>query len=199
MEVLGRLSELKTTIDVGLLDCGNLMETIGKQYEQWSNLLGKQRSKSELLLGPDTLLNERKSGQESFSDACQRQGKISQRDEMPQNAIQVCEIFRDVLEGIDFMDLIPRQTVASSKALTPIEQSELRDQAYGNLLIYKEKTKKLHDSKIKNRIFNVGDQVSTNQNNGHNEAQMIVKNDCFEKKDWRAKEKGLEASAWHYK
>ncbi|GJX73850.1 reverse transcriptase domain-containing protein [Tanacetum coccineum] len=28
-----------------------------------------------------------------------------------------------------------------------------------NSLIYKEKTKKLHDSKIKNRIFNVGDQV----------------------------------------
>ncbi|GJU90205.1 reverse transcriptase domain-containing protein [Tanacetum coccineum] len=26
-------------------------------------------------------------------DACQRQGKISQSDEMPQNAIQVCEIF----------------------------------------------------------------------------------------------------------
>ncbi|GJX70299.1 reverse transcriptase domain-containing protein [Tanacetum coccineum] len=26
-------------------------------------------------------------------DACQRQGKISHRDEMPQNAIQVCEIF----------------------------------------------------------------------------------------------------------
>nr|GEW58115.1 reverse transcriptase domain-containing protein [Tanacetum cinerariifolium] len=26
-------------------------------------------------------------------DACQRQGKISQRDEMPQNAIHVCEIF----------------------------------------------------------------------------------------------------------
>ncbi|GKD95406.1 reverse transcriptase domain-containing protein [Tanacetum coccineum] len=34
-------------------------------------------------------------------DACQRQGKISQRDEMQQNAIQVCEIF-DVW-GIDFM------------------------------------------------------------------------------------------------
>ncbi|GJW29827.1 reverse transcriptase domain-containing protein [Tanacetum coccineum] len=33
------------------------------------------------------------------------------------------------------------------------------DQAYENSLIYKEKTKKLHDSKIKNRIFNVGDQV----------------------------------------
>ncbi|GKA82416.1 DNA-directed DNA polymerase [Tanacetum coccineum] len=33
-------------------------------------------------------------------DACERQGKISQQDEMPQNAIQVCEIF-DVW-GIDF-------------------------------------------------------------------------------------------------
>nr|GEW84235.1 reverse transcriptase domain-containing protein [Tanacetum cinerariifolium] len=38
-------------------------------------------------------------------DACQRQGKISQRDEMPQNAIQVREIF-DVW-GIDFMGLFP--------------------------------------------------------------------------------------------
>ncbi|GJX27108.1 reverse transcriptase domain-containing protein [Tanacetum coccineum] len=36
-------------------------------------------------------------------DTCQRQGKISQRDEMPQNSIQVCEIF-DVW-GIDFMGL----------------------------------------------------------------------------------------------
>nr|GFB31960.1 reverse transcriptase domain-containing protein [Tanacetum cinerariifolium] len=39
------------------------------------------------------------------------------------------------------------------------ELSELRDQAYENSLIYKERTKKLHDAKIKNRIFNVGDQV----------------------------------------
>ncbi|GJY99122.1 reverse transcriptase domain-containing protein [Tanacetum coccineum] len=31
--------------------------------------------------------------------------------------------------------------------------------AYENSLIYKERTKKLHDSKIKNRIFNVGDRV----------------------------------------
>ncbi|GKC06728.1 reverse transcriptase domain-containing protein [Tanacetum coccineum] len=38
-------------------------------------------------------------------DACQRQGKILQRDEMPQNAIQVCEIF-DVW-GIDFMRPFP--------------------------------------------------------------------------------------------
>nr|GEY29387.1 putative nucleotidyltransferase, ribonuclease H [Tanacetum cinerariifolium] len=39
------------------------------------------------------------------------------------------------------------------------ELNELRDQAYENSLIYKERTKKLHDDKIKNRIFNVGDQV----------------------------------------
>nr|GEZ39055.1 reverse transcriptase domain-containing protein [Tanacetum cinerariifolium] len=39
------------------------------------------------------------------------------------------------------------------------ELNELHDQAYENFLIYKEKTKKIHDSKIKNRIFNVGDRV----------------------------------------
>ncbi|GJZ26910.1 reverse transcriptase domain-containing protein [Tanacetum coccineum] len=225
-------------------------------------------------------------------DSCQRQGKISQRDEMPQNSIQVCEIF-DVW-GIDFMGPFPssrgnkyilvaidyiskwvetkalptndaRVVVKFLKSLfarfgtpraiisdrgthfyndkfakvmskygvtqravgenraswsdklddalwafrtafkTPIgcmpyklvygkschlpielehraywalkhanfdlkitgdhwklqlnELNELRDQAYENSLIYKERTKKLHDSKIKNRIFNVGDRV----------------------------------------
>nr|GEV66665.1 reverse transcriptase domain-containing protein [Tanacetum cinerariifolium] len=39
------------------------------------------------------------------------------------------------------------------------ELNELRDQAYENSLIYKEKTKRLHDSKIKNRVFNIGDRV----------------------------------------
>nr|GEW10644.1 reverse transcriptase domain-containing protein [Tanacetum cinerariifolium] len=38
-------------------------------------------------------------------DVCQLQGKISQRDEMPENSIQVCEIF-DVW-GIDFMGSFP--------------------------------------------------------------------------------------------
>nr|GEY07128.1 reverse transcriptase domain-containing protein [Tanacetum cinerariifolium] len=38
------------------------------------------------------------------------------------------------------------------------ELNELRDQAYENSLIYKEKTKRIHDSKIKDRVF-VGDRV----------------------------------------
>nr|GEW49882.1 reverse transcriptase domain-containing protein [Tanacetum cinerariifolium] len=165
-----------------------------------------------------------------------RQGKISQRDEMPQNTIQVCEIF-DVW-GIDFMGPFPSskgnkyilvavdylskrveakalptndarvvikflksllskfgipraiirdrgthfcndqftrvmikaywalkhvnfdlKTVGDHQKLHLDELSELRDQAYENSVIYKERTKKLHNSKIKNHIFNVGDQV----------------------------------------
>ncbi|GKF80912.1 reverse transcriptase domain-containing protein, partial [Tanacetum coccineum] len=35
------------------------------------------------------------------------------------------------------------------------ELNELRDEAYENSLIYKEKTKRIHNSKIKNRVFNV--------------------------------------------
>nr|GEV68613.1 reverse transcriptase domain-containing protein [Tanacetum cinerariifolium] len=39
------------------------------------------------------------------------------------------------------------------------ELNELHDQAYENSLIYKEKTKKIHDSKINDCVFNVGDRV----------------------------------------
>nr|GEW75498.1 DNA-directed DNA polymerase [Tanacetum cinerariifolium] len=218
-------------------------------------------------------------------DSCQRQGKISQRDEMPQNSIQICEIF-DVW-GIDFMGPFPssqgnkyilmavdylskwieakalptndarvvmlkygvthrlsiafhpqtsgqvevsnrglkiilKRTIGENRASwldklddalwafrtaykTPIgctpyklvyekachlpielehkaywalkqvnfdlavagdhrkvqlnELNELHDHAYENSLIYKEKTKRIHDFKIKNRVFNVGDRV----------------------------------------
>nr|GFA00589.1 reverse transcriptase domain-containing protein [Tanacetum cinerariifolium] len=67
--------------------------------------------------------------------------KISQRDEMPQNAIQVCEILT--------------YEASISWGLTVFT----REQAYENSLIYKEKTKRIHDSKIKDRVFNIGDQV----------------------------------------
>nr|GFA10937.1 reverse transcriptase domain-containing protein [Tanacetum cinerariifolium] len=48
------------------------------------------------------------------------------------------------------------KTAGNHRKLQLNELNELRDQAYENSLIYKERTKKLHDQ---NRIFNVGDQV----------------------------------------
>nr|GEZ79257.1 reverse transcriptase [Tanacetum cinerariifolium] len=51
------------------------------------------------------------------------------------------------------------KTTGDHRKLQLNELSALHDQAYENSLIYKEQTKKLHDAKIKNRIFNVGDQV----------------------------------------
>nr|GEV42139.1 hypothetical protein [Tanacetum cinerariifolium] len=158
-------------------------------------------------------------------DTCQRQGKISQRDEMPQNTVQVCEIFdssgqvevsnhglkcileRTVGENhtswsnklddalwafrIAFKTPISctlynmvygkschlpiklehrvywalkyvnfdLKTAGDHRKLQLNRLNELYDQAYENSVIYKERTKKLHDSKIKNLIFNVGDQV----------------------------------------
>ncbi|GKA15721.1 reverse transcriptase domain-containing protein [Tanacetum coccineum] len=51
------------------------------------------------------------------------------------------------------------KTAGEHRKVQMNELNKLRDQAYENSLIYKEKTKKIHDSKIKNRVFNVGDRV----------------------------------------
>nr|GEY21692.1 reverse transcriptase domain-containing protein [Tanacetum cinerariifolium] len=51
------------------------------------------------------------------------------------------------------------QTVGDYKKVQLNELNELHNQAYENSLIYKEKTKRLHDSKIKDRIFNIGNRV----------------------------------------
>nr|GEW24660.1 reverse transcriptase domain-containing protein [Tanacetum cinerariifolium] len=51
------------------------------------------------------------------------------------------------------------KTVDDHRKVQINELNELRDQAYENSLIYKEKSKRLHDSKIKNRVFNIGDRV----------------------------------------
>ncbi|GJX86889.1 reverse transcriptase domain-containing protein [Tanacetum coccineum] len=51
------------------------------------------------------------------------------------------------------------KTVGDHRKVQLNELNELRDHAYENSLIYKEKTKRIHDAKIKNRVFNVGDQV----------------------------------------
>nr|GEX84760.1 reverse transcriptase domain-containing protein [Tanacetum cinerariifolium] len=51
------------------------------------------------------------------------------------------------------------KTAGDHRKIQINELNELRDQAYENSLIYKEKTKKIHDSKIKNRVFNIGGRV----------------------------------------
>nr|GFB41140.1 reverse transcriptase domain-containing protein [Tanacetum cinerariifolium] len=51
------------------------------------------------------------------------------------------------------------KTVGDHRKVPINELNELRDQAYKNSLIYKDKSKRLHDSKIKNRVFNIGDRV----------------------------------------
>nr|GFB24422.1 reverse transcriptase domain-containing protein [Tanacetum cinerariifolium] len=84
-------------------------------------------------------------------DSCQRQGEVSQRDEMPWDRSLVLK----ALKHTNF-DL---GTAGDHRKLQLNELNELRDQTYENSLIYKERTKKLHDDKIKNRNFKVGDQV----------------------------------------
>ncbi|GKF03841.1 hypothetical protein Tco_0034509 [Tanacetum coccineum] len=70
---------------------------------------------------------------------------------------------RSCLSMVSLTVLLPRIThklVAGGHQKVQLnELNELRDQANENSLIYKEKTKRIHDSKIKNRIFNVSDQV----------------------------------------
>nr|GEV63878.1 hypothetical protein [Tanacetum cinerariifolium] len=51
------------------------------------------------------------------------------------------------------------QTAGDNIKVQLNELNKLHDQAYENSPIYKEKTKRLHDSKIKNRVFNIGDRV----------------------------------------
>nr|GEY79132.1 reverse transcriptase domain-containing protein [Tanacetum cinerariifolium] len=51
------------------------------------------------------------------------------------------------------------QTAGDHKKVQLNQLNELRDQAYENSLIYKEKTKRLHESKIKDRVFDIGDRV----------------------------------------
>nr|GEW79326.1 reverse transcriptase domain-containing protein [Tanacetum cinerariifolium] len=50
------------------------------------------------------------------------------------------------------------KTAGDHRKIQINELNELRDQAYANSLIYNEK-KRIHDSKIKNRVFNISDIV----------------------------------------
>nr|GEX46862.1 hypothetical protein [Tanacetum cinerariifolium] len=54
------------------------------------------------------------------------------------------------------------------------ELNELRDQAYKNSLTHKEKTKKIHDSKIKDRLFNVDDTTPSDARKFLNEVKSTI-------------------------
>ena len=51
------------------------------------------------------------------------------------------------------------QAAKEKRLLQMNELEELRNEAYGNARIYKDKTKKWHDQKILRRAFKVGEQV----------------------------------------
>ncbi|GKB93639.1 reverse transcriptase domain-containing protein [Tanacetum coccineum] len=85
-------------------------------------------------------------------DACQRSGNISSRSEIPQNNIQ--SILGTKKCNMDL-------TAAAKNHFTELnELIELRDGSYVNTLIYKERTKKWHDSRLRgDKNFKVGDKV----------------------------------------
>ncbi|GJR89519.1 reverse transcriptase domain-containing protein [Tanacetum coccineum] len=117
-------------------------------------------------------------------DACQRSGNISSRNEMPQKNIQAfrtayktptgCTPFRLVYGKACHLPIEIEHkahwelkqcnmdlTLASESRLMQLnELAELRDGAYENTRIYKERTKKWHDSRLHgDKDFKVGDKV----------------------------------------
>ncbi|GJX94258.1 reverse transcriptase domain-containing protein [Tanacetum coccineum] len=72
---------------------------------QWSKPSPAKKILTPFLLSSVPTINKIPTSFVKNCDSCQRQGKTSQRDEMPQNSIQVCEIFD--MWGIDFMGPFP--------------------------------------------------------------------------------------------
>ncbi|GJR34472.1 reverse transcriptase domain-containing protein [Tanacetum coccineum] len=110
-------------------------------------------------------------------DACQRSGNISSRSEMPQTIFwsvgykpkdwseklnDALWAFRTVYKTLTGCTPCNMDLVAAPKNrfMDLNELMELRDGAYKNTRIYKEKTKKWHDSKLRgDKDFKVGDKV----------------------------------------
>nr|GEU84370.1 retrovirus-related Pol polyprotein from transposon TNT 1-94 [Tanacetum cinerariifolium] len=92
-------------------------------------------------------------------DSCQRQGKISQRDDMPQNVIQICEIF-DVW-GIDFMGPFPssrenRVTHHLATAYHPQTSGQVEVSNRGLKRILERRVGENHASWFKNERYSSG-------------------------------------------
>ncbi|GJQ99164.1 reverse transcriptase domain-containing protein [Tanacetum coccineum] len=71
----------------------------------------------------------------------------------------ICQLIRNTRPNGLYYTNFDLKTAGDHRKVQLNELNELRDEAYENSLIYKEKTKRIHDSKIKNRVFNVGDRV----------------------------------------
>nr|GEW12883.1 hypothetical protein [Tanacetum cinerariifolium] len=85
------------------------------------------------------------------------ENRASWSDKLDDALWALCSAFKTLIGCTPYkFDL---KTAGDHRKLQLNELSELRDQAYENSVIYKERTKKLHDPMIKNRIFNIGDQV----------------------------------------
>nr|GEW65641.1 hypothetical protein [Tanacetum cinerariifolium] len=70
--------------------------------------------------------------------------------------------YQNVLDPKEINESFPLETlnlVLTRGDQRKVQLNELRDLAYENSLIYKEKTKRLHDSKTKDCVFNIGDRV----------------------------------------
>nr|GEY48203.1 reverse transcriptase domain-containing protein [Tanacetum cinerariifolium] len=92
------------------------------------------------------------------------------------------KIFKNGLEvdraKVDVITKLPHPTTVKGdhRKLQLNELNELCDQTYENSLIYKEKTKKLHDSKIKNHIFNVDyDKFEVDHNDSEEKEHLVDK------------------------
>nr|GFA48264.1 reverse transcriptase domain-containing protein [Tanacetum cinerariifolium] len=81
------------------------------------------------------------------------------KDTEPQNSEDIHPPTVQVEVHVDKPADEPVVTVGDHRKVQINKLNELHDQAYENYLIYKEKTKMLHDLKIKNRVFNIGDRV----------------------------------------
>nr|GEU93404.1 DNA-directed DNA polymerase [Tanacetum cinerariifolium] len=77
--------------------------------------------------------------------------------------IYVDQVIRRCVSGQKAIEILKachyRPTEGDHRKVQLNELKELHDQAYENSLIYKEKTKRIHDSKIKDRVFNIDDRV----------------------------------------
>ncbi|GKC35333.1 reverse transcriptase domain-containing protein [Tanacetum coccineum] len=93
-------------------------------------------------------------------DACQRSGNITSRSEMPQNNIQMMHYGHSEQPTKHRQDVPLYGKASKNRFMELNELMELRDGAYENTRIYKETTKRWHDSRLwGDKNFKVGDMV----------------------------------------